>query len=141
MNKETFNSPIFSIKPFYLEKILSKEKEYEFRNTYPKKFTNYYWVYESSPTMALKYLMEVDYPIEYPNKIDKFTYGVDRFHSGEMHAKYAYKIKHLYKLKYPITREELISKFDMIPPQSYTYLSNYSKLQEKLRVADLIKIF
>lgn len=140
MNKEIFNSPIFSIKPFYLEKILSKEKTYEFRNTYPKKFTKYYWVYESSPIMALKYLMEVDYPIEYPNKIDEESYGVTRFHSGEMNAKYAYKIKHLYKINNPINRRELLNDFDMTPPQSYTYLSNYSKLQERLRSSELTQI-
>lgn len=142
MKEEVYSSPIFSVKPYYMEKIITKEKIYEFRNTYPKSFNNFFWIYESSPTKELKYLMEVENPVIYPINLKGDSFGVDRFNNGEMKAKYAYKIKHLYTINNSINRNNLINHYKMTPPQSYTYLDKYETLVAYLnKNCKLIKIF
>ena len=123
------NSIILSIKPIYNDLIQRKEKVYEFRNFMPKYFSNYFWVYESSPIKELKYLMKISNPIVFPDKVEGASYGVDRFNTGEMQNKYAYMIKELYVIKDPISMEFLKNNFGFTPPQAYTYLQKNLKLQ------------
>lgn len=140
-NEEMLNSIILSIKPIYNSLIVKEEKLYEFRNFKPKSFTNYFWVYESSPSKQLKYLMKIDNPVEYPNQIEGESYGVDRFNSGEMKNKFAYKILELYELEKPLSMNYLIDTFNFTPPQAYTYLNRNFDLQYYLlNNAELIKI-
>lgn len=127
------NSIILSIKPFYNELILNKEKHYEFRNFKPKNFTSYFWVYESSPIKTLKYIMKIKDPIVFPNKAQGLSYGVDRFNSGEMKNKYAYEIEELYLLDNPLSMKFLKENFNFTPPQAYTYLQNNVDLQKYIQ--------
>ena len=49
-----------SIKPEFTEKIETGEKNYEFRKYYPKQKIDILYVYETVPTCALKYIIELD---------------------------------------------------------------------------------
>lgn len=57
-NNET-KGIFISIKPKYLRLIETGKKTYEFRNYYPKEKIDVLYVYESSPTCMLKYVIEL----------------------------------------------------------------------------------
>lgn len=132
------NEVYISIKPEYTKLIESKEKNHEFRK-YLIKDLKTMIVYESE-TSCLKYIMEVDDPITFPNKIDEEHYGNDLFNKGNWYN-YAYPIKHLYKLNKPITLTELKSKYGFTAPQKYTSLNKYPKLEKRLKEEDKVQIF
>ena len=91
-----------SIKKEHLQRIVALEKNYEFRNYYPKNGADVLYVYESSPTCELKYIIELGEIIKHPDKITKEGYGNLEFNQG-LKTKYAYEIKHLYALEKPIS--------------------------------------
>lgn len=133
ISEEMLNGIILSIYPKYNELILSKEKKFEFRNFIPKNNISYFWIYESKPTKALKYIMKVSRPIVFPNIINCSSYGVERFNSGTMDRKYAYLIESLYILEKPLELKFLNENFNFTAPQAFTYLRNNKSLMEYLR--------
>lgn len=132
LNDEMLNSIILSIKPHYSDLILSGEKVYEFRNFKPKNFTSYFWVYESVPSKELKYIIKIKNPIIFPNEVSGESYGTERFNSGEMKNKYAYKIEKIYLIKKPLSMKFLKEEYNFTPPQAYTYLYNNTELKSYL---------
>lgn len=130
-----------SIKPVHLNRIVTGKKNYEFRNYYPKEHIDVLYVYESSTTCKLKYIIELGEIIKYPNKITKEGYGNEDFNKGLKNSKYAYEIKHLYELERFIPLKELKEKYGFNPPQSYAYDVRYERLTEdinKMNVRRLI---
>ncbi|MFD1205226.1 hypothetical protein ACFQ38_08925 [Sporosarcina contaminans] len=119
-----------SIKPQYCKLIESQKKVNEFRTFIPKEEVEYFWIYESAPTSALKYIAKVSKPISYPNKIAVIGDGDDRFNMGLTKYKYAYTIESLYKLATPLSLNFLRKEFNFYPPQGYSYLRTYSDLVE-----------
>ena len=91
-----------SIKPKYTKKIESGEKNYEFRNYLPKEVFDKLYVYESSPTCSLKYILTIDRIIKYPEKILEDGYGNKDFNNGLKKSRYAYHISKVEKLKEPL---------------------------------------
>lgn len=132
------NSVLISIKPEYTKLIEEQEKNYEFRN-YLIKDLKYMVVYESE-TSALKYVMEVDTPIQYPSKIEENKAGNVDFNNGLIYN-CAYPIKHLYKLEKPISLTELKSKYNVFAPQKYVYLNKYIELEKRLKQEKYIKVY
>lgn len=129
-----------SIKPVHTKRIESGEKTYEFRKYYPKIPIDKLYVYESTPTCGLKYIIEIGEVVEYPNKISKPGYGNDDFNKGLKVSKYGYEIKKLYKLKEPILLKTLREKFAFAPPQSYAYDDKYAELTKFIENAEKILI-
>lgn len=116
-----------SIKPKYLRLIESGEKTYEFRNYYPKEKIDVLYVYESSPTCMLKYIIELGEIIKYPNKIIKDGIGNLEFNQGNKY-KYAYEIKSIHVLDKPIDLKALKEKYGFTAPQGYAYDTRYPDL-------------
>lgn len=131
MNKEEIlqNSIIISIKPIHLKRIESGIKNYEFRNYIPKRKFKYLIVHESG--IGIKYIIEIDNIIEYPNKIKEDGYGNDKFNNGLM-TKYAYHIKHVYKINKILDLKYLKEKYNFRPPQAFMYTDNYKELIEEI---------
>jgi predicted transcriptional regulator len=127
-----------SIKPEYTKLIETKEKNYEFRK-YLIKEVKVMYVYESV-TSCLKYIMEVDIPVSFPNKIEENGIGNIEFNQGDDYQ-YAYPIKHLYKLNKPITLTELRSKYHFEAPQKYTYASKYPELYKRIQKEATTQIY
>ena len=127
---------LISIKPEYTKLIEQNIKKYEFR-TYLIKDIKTMYVYESN-TSKLKYIMEIDKIIEYPETIEDNEIN-KLYNIGEY--KYAYHIDHLYKLVKPITLTELKSKYKVYAPQKYTLLDNHKDLLSRLKKEDKIKIY
>lgn len=123
-------SIFISIKPIHLNRIVSREKDHEFRSKIPKQSVSIMYVYESSPTCKLKYIMQVETPIEYPNKINTLCYGNNIFNEGMKKGKFAYPIISLYKLKTELSLSFLRSTFDFNPPQSFMYTSTNKELKD-----------
>lgn len=128
-----------SIKPQYTKLIEIGKKNYEFRNYVSKKPFDTLFVYESTPTCALKYIIEIDNIIKYPEKIKELGIGNDEFNKGFKKAKYAYKIKHIYLLDKPIKLQELKEKYNFNAPQGYAYDDKYPELTKYLLKANVKK--
>ena len=129
-----------SIKPQHTKKILAGEKNYEFRNYYPKEQIDRLYVYETFPTKELKYIIDLGNIIEYPEKISINGCGNYEFNIGNK-TKYAYEIKHLYALDKSISLNELKNEYGFVPPQAYAYDSRYPELTNYIEGACNNKIF
>ena len=129
-----------SIKPVHLKRIVTGKKDYEFRNYYPKEHIDVLYVYESSPTCELRYVIELGEIVKYPNKITKEGYGNEDFNKGLKNSKYAYEIKHLYELERFISLKELKKKYGFNPPQSYAYDVRYKKLTDDINKMNVKKL-
>lgn len=121
-----------SIKPQYTKLIESGEKDHEFRKYIPKQDINTLYVYESSPTSVLKYIINLNKIVEYPDKINLTGYGNKAFNAG-LKSKFAYEIESVFMLEYPIPLIELKEKYDFVPPQGYAYDYTYPKLTQYIK--------
>lgn len=128
-----------SIKPVHLNRIISGEKTYEFRNYIPKDGVDTLFVYESSPVCELRYVIKVGKIIEYPNKILKKGIGNEEFNRGNKKSKYAYEIKEVYKLDKFIPLKVLKEDYGFNPPQAYAYSDRYLKLTDYIINSKKIK--
>lgn len=129
-----------SIKPKFTKKIETGEKNHEFRKYIPKEEIDTLFVYETVPTCQLKYIIEIEKIVEYPNKINELGYGNVDFNSGLKQSKYAYEIKHVDLLEEPIYLKELKDVYGFVPPQSYAYDERYEKLTNYLKSAKVKRI-
>ena len=112
------------------------EKNYEFRKYYPNQKKDTLYLYETTPTCSLKYIIELGEIIKYPNLITKDGYGNSDFNKGLKKSKYAYEIKHVYILENPIFLFELRQIYHFTPPQSFAYDNKYPDLTIKLNNAE-----
>ena len=129
-----------SIKPIYLNQIHHQLKDHEFRSFIPKKDFDTLFVYESSPTCQLRYLITLNDIVEYPNQIPETGKGNKSFNNGEKFGnkqiKYAYQIKEVYELDKPISLTELRNDYAFCPPQGFAYDEKYPKLSETIMKSD-----
>ena len=121
------NAIYVSINPKATKKIEDKIKNYEFRNYIPKQKFNRLYVYVTSPICELKYIMEINNIIVFPEKIIEHGDGNEEFNNG-LKTKYAYQINKVYKLSHCISLKELKEKYQFIPPQSFAYKDRYLSL-------------
>ncbi len=129
-----------SIKPKFTKKIETGEKNHEFRKYIPKEAIDTLFVYETVPTCQLKYIIEVEKIVEYPNKINELGYGNADFNAGLKKSKYAYEIKHVDLLESPIALKELKDVYGFAPPQSYAYDDRYVELTNDIKLAKVKRL-
>ena len=129
---------IISIRPEHTKNIEEKRKNYEFRS-YLIKNINKMYIYESV-TSCLKYIMEIDNTVHYPDKIDEDGIGNIDF-NNHIKYEYAYHIKHLYKLEKPLILTHLKSKYKLSAPQKYILGSNHQELINDIEKMKKIKIY
>lgn len=122
-----------SIKPPYCNLIKSQEKVNEFRSKIPKLPVNYFWIYESAPTSALKYYAKVGTPVHFPDKVKVIGFGDEPFNEGNLKYTYAYPILKLFELSEVIPLHTLKEKYQFSPPQGFAYCSRYPKLDAYLK--------
>jgi len=132
-----------SIKKEYCDLIKSKHKVYEFRTKLPKRLPiKKIYVYEMLPTSSLKYILIVDTPIVYPNKVPmNESFGASQFNLGNSNNKIAYPIISMFELDTPISKNDLYQKYGIVPPQSFVYIDTYQNLKIDITTNKLIKIF
>lgn len=132
---------VVSVYPKFTNLIKTGEKNYEFRKYVPKRGVDRLWIYSSSPTCALEYIADIDKIIEFPQKITEMGIGNDDFNNGLKKSKFAYHIKHLYKLESPLSLERLRNEFGFSAPQSYFYLESNTELQNFLLKQTFKRLF
>ena len=133
---------IVSFDEEYLAPVISQEKPYEFRSWRVDPEVKRMWIYVNRPIQSLMYILEVDSPIEYPNQIPNNNTYNKLFNQGKNAKwKFAYRIKHLYKLNEPIGMRKLKAKYGIHPPQKLTYVSKYPQLVKNVIVENQEKIF
>lgn len=128
---------VMSIKPVHLKRIVTGVKNYEFRKYIPKKGVNRLWIYTSSPECRLEYMAVIDKIVTYPDKITEEGLGNAEFNNGGKKAIHAYHISKLYKLKEPLTLDELKKEYSFTAPQSFMYLESNEKLKKYLEMVEL----
>lgn len=121
-----------SIKPEPVSNIVKQEKNHEFRTRKPADPVLYFYIYETLPIGRIRYLAQVDEPIEFPQKITKKGLGNDEFNQGKKKAKYAFPIIHLFELEEPLSLKDLKEIDQFVPPQSYAYTDRYPRLTEEI---------
>jgi len=133
---------IVSFDEEYLTPVISQKKTYDFRSWRADPEVKRMWVYATKPLQSLMYILEVDSPVEYPHQIPNDNTYNEIFNQGKKDKwKFAYRIKHLYKLNEPIGMRELKAKYGIHPPQKLTYVSKYPPLVKNVIVASQEKIF
>ena len=86
-------------------------------------------------------MAEIDKIVEYPQKIAEKGIGNDDFNNGLKKSKFAYHIKHLYRLTSPLSLERLRNEFGFSAPQSYFYLDSNDELKSFLLRQNLDRVF
>lgn len=133
---------IVSFDEEYLTSVINQKKTYEFRSWRAGPEVKRMWIYINKPVQSLMYILELDSPVEYPNKIHNDNVYNELFNQGKKDRwKFAYRIKHLYKLNEPIDLRELKTKYGMHPPQKLTYVSKYPQLAKDVVIESQEKIF
>jgi len=120
---------ILSVKPKYVKKIITREKQYEFRKSiFKDKNVKKVYIYSSAPEKEIIGSFDIGEVIEdHPNNLwrslwnvsgvskqDFFTYFTNK------QKGFAIEIKKLNLFDNPIDPHEVISDFH--PPQSFSYL-------------------
>ena len=133
---------IVSFDEEYLAPVINQKKTYEFRSWRADPEVKRMWIYVNKPIQSLMYILEIDTPVEYPNQIPNDNVYNELFNQGKkVKWKFAYRIKHLYKLNEPIGMRELKTKYGIHPPQKLTYVSKYPQLVKNVIVENQEKIF
>lgn len=119
---------LISIKPKYVQEILSLHKKFEYRKLIFRKDIDKVYIYSTSPEQKIVgYFKYEGYIKGTPQKIWERTEklsGIDKDSYFEYFTKsayaYAIKIGQVYAFENPIDPKEIITNFN--PPQSYMYL-------------------
>lgn len=119
---------LISIKPKYVEKIISKNKKYEYRKNIFKKNIDKIYIYSTSPDKQIVGYFEYSgYLNGTPEEIWRITKGFSGIDEASYYkyfnnkeCAYAIKIEKLHIYKEPIDPKSRINKF--VAPQSYIYL-------------------
>lgn len=134
------NSVFISIHPEDTNLIKNGEKDHIFKTYKFGKKVKYFFVYESF-SACLKYIFEVDIPVEFPNKIETNKIGNSEFNEGISEFNFAFPIRHVYELNTPLTLTALKSQYQFCVPQKYTYASKYSGLTKYLENCSKMQIY
>lgn len=126
------NGIYVSIKVDPISKIVQGKKDHEFRNYIPKKEFKFLYVYVSAPKSELKYVIEVEKIVKYPENLESKGDGNQEFNEGKK-SKYAYSILKVYELANPIPLKELREKFGFVPPQAFSYGETYPELTQYIK--------
>lgn len=122
-----------SLKPRFATMIEQREKDHEFRQYNPKRPVSKLWTYVSGGESDLRYIIEIDEPIEYPDPVPPGGIGNEEFNAGDKESTFAFPITHLHRIEDELTLSRLRAEFDFYPPQRYTYIDQYPALVEHVR--------
>jgi predicted transcriptional regulator len=116
---------IISIHPKHVSNIFSRVKDHEYRNYLIPSSVQRIWIYERSPTSAIKYVAQISQGKRPGEIINAKGLLNAEFNEGKLEdtAKYAYEILDLHATPYPWTLQELKAKGWLNdPPQKYCYI-------------------
>ncbi|KAI0839843.1 hypothetical protein F5Y06DRAFT_264763 [Hypoxylon sp. FL0890] len=112
-----------SLHPKPLKKILSREKDHEFRGWRIPPSVSRIWVYSTRPYSELRYMCILG-PAKVPGEIkDERGIGNEEFNKEKKCARYAYEILQVYELNNPVSLDAMIEKgWLKSAPQKYVWV-------------------
>ncbi|KAK7054267.1 hypothetical protein R3P38DRAFT_3171879 [Favolaschia claudopus] len=122
--QKTKSDILISIMPLYMNRIVERTKDHEFRGYLIPKAVSRMWLYVSSPEQTLKYIAVVSHG-KCPGEIENQDgIGNADFNAGAGVAcrAYAYEIRELYELLEPLPLKQMQSQYGVSFPQRYTYV-------------------
>ena len=132
---------IISIHPKHVANIASRLKDHEFRNYLLPGSVKRMWIYETSPTQAIKYVARIS-PGKRPGEITNIQ-GLNNASFNERKlegSKFAYEILELHATPAPWTLQELKARGWLNgPPQKYCYVKE--SMIDTLKGIELVKVF
>ncbi|PCH41590.1 hypothetical protein WOLCODRAFT_137485 [Wolfiporia cocos MD-104 SS10] len=129
---------ILTIKPLFATLLSKREKNYEFRSYKLREEVKRFWLYESSPSRAIRYIIETAAPKTPGELRDPSGVGNDAFDAGAL-TKYAYPVCAMYKLAQPLTRDALHARFGTKSPQGFCYAPH--RLIEELPLDQMERLY
>jgi len=133
---------IISIHPQHVANIVSRAKNHEFRNYLLPPSVKRLWIYETSPTSAVKYVATISHG-KRPGEIrDPNGLRNDEFDRGDLEGrvKYGYEIRKLEELMSPYTLKDLKRNGWLNgAPQKYCFVK--PSMDEALEAAPLRLVF
>jgi predicted transcriptional regulator len=123
------NSILLSVKPFYVDKIISGEKIFEYRRKIPANNIDFVALYSTYPVQKILAIAKVidqisDDPAklwfntQFGGAISKFLF--DEYFKG-VYIAHAFKFGDVKKLKEPLSLKDMNNKLNN-PPQSFRYI-------------------
>ena len=89
---------VLAIKPEFVEAIRTQEKNYEYRKYEIKPTVTRFWLYETEPINAIRYVINVG-PVKTPGQVqDPSGLGNDDFDKGLKESKYGFPILEMRQL-------------------------------------------
>ncbi|GAM91558.1 hypothetical protein ANO11243_096100 [Dothideomycetidae sp. 11243] len=126
---------ILSIKPRFVELIVSGEKNHEYRKYKLRDSVVRLWLYETAPSSRIRYVVKTTTPKTQGQVKDPSGIGNDDFDAGLKPAKYGYPVLDIYELPSALTAAILRRECDVSPPQRYCFVPE--SLFEAMAVTDL----
>ncbi|CAZ80393.1 unnamed protein product [Tuber melanosporum] len=134
-----YTDAIFAIKPHFINLIVKREKNHEYRKYELRDTVTRIWLYEVAPTSAISHVMVTSRP-KIPGEVcDSNGIGNDDFDNGMKDSKFGYPVLHLYKLKTPLRPEVMKKTYGVPTPQGYMYATK--KMVDELPLEDMEKLF
>ncbi|PPQ73746.1 hypothetical protein CVT26_011866 [Gymnopilus dilepis] len=130
---------LISIKPVFMNAIVQREKNHEFRKYLISHEVQRMWLYVSSPDQTLRYIATVSKG-KRPGEVESEDgMGNADFNAGLKESKYAYEIKELYELKEPLSLASMKARYGETFPQRFSYVS--TRMKEGIVLEDQIRLF
>ena len=112
---------ILAIKPEFAEAIRVQEKNHEYRKYEIKSTVTRFWLYETEPINAIRYIIKVG-PVKTPGQVqDPSGLGNDDFDKGLKESKYGFPILEMRQLNEPLSGLLMENNYGISPPHRYTY--------------------
>ncbi|KAG0641187.1 hypothetical protein HOY80DRAFT_902669 [Tuber brumale] len=137
--ERTDTDVIFAIKPEFMELIAKREKNYEYRKYQLKDTVTRIWLYTTTPTSAISYVMVTSGPKKPGEVRDSSGIGNDDFDNGKKVSKFGYPVLHLYKLRTPLKPEAMRKVYGVSTPQGRMYAPK--KMVDELPLEGMEQLF
>ena len=112
---------VLAIKPEFVEAIRTQEKNYEYRKYEIKPTVTRFWLYETEPINAIRYVINVG-PVKTPGQVqDPSGLGNDDFDKGLKESKYGFPILEMQQLSEPLPGPLMEKSIGISPPHRYAY--------------------
>jgi len=113
---------LISIKPQFMDLIVRREKNHEFRKYNISQEVKRMWLYVSSPDQTLRYVAIIS-NAKRPGEIElEDGVGNADFNAGLKVASYAYEVKEIYQLREPLPLTVMQERYSMSFPQRFSYV-------------------
>jgi predicted transcriptional regulator len=130
---------LISIKPVFMNHIVERTKNHEFRKYLLPNTVQRMWLCVSSPDLSLRYIATISRG-KLPGEITmEDGMGNADFNSGLKESIAAYQIMELYQLKEPLSLTQMHAKYGATFPHRFSFVS--ANMVNEIVLKDQIRLF